>query len=95
MNDRRDRICMIDMMRRCEQYMIEIGVSHEYTIIKDIRKVLKQMDQVITCTCGSQSWVIGYSGTRCCQCGKFLEAGSVTADVDAVNSSLHNSEAGR
>jgi hypothetical protein len=90
-----DKICMIDMIRRCEQYMVAIGVSHEYAIMKDIRKVLKKMDTVITCTCGNQSWTIGYSGTRCCKCGKFLEPGSVTADIDAVNNSLHNSEAGR
>ena len=42
MNDMQDRICMTDTIRRCEQYMIEIGVSHEYAIIKDIRRVLKK-----------------------------------------------------
>ena len=79
---------------KAEQYMVEIGISHEYAIIQDIRRVLKKMDKVITCTCGNQSWTIGYSGTRCCKCGNFLESGSVTVDIDAVNNSLHNNEAG-
>lgn len=87
MNDSKDKMCMIQVIRKCEQYMIEIGVSHEYAIMKDIREVLK-MDKVITCICGCQSWIIGYSGTRCCQCGKFLESGSVTADIDEINNIL-------
>ena len=95
MNDMKDRICMIHMIRRCEKYMVGIGVSHEYTIIKDIREVLKKMDKVITCNCGCKSWIIGYSGTQCSKCGMFLESGSVIADVDAVNDSLHSNATGQ
>ena len=31
------------------------------------------MDEVITCNCGNQSWIIGTSGTRCSRCGYKLD----------------------
>jgi hypothetical protein len=46
------------------------------------------MDEVITCTCGNQSWVIGTSGVRCSKCRLFLATGSVVSNIQEINSRL-------
>jgi hypothetical protein len=43
------------------------------------------MDEVITCKCGCQAWVVGTSGTRCNQCGFELWPGSLHTDVRIIN----------
>jgi hypothetical protein len=46
------------------------------------------MDEVITCICGNQSWVIGFTGTRCDKCGEKLGAGEVVVNITQVNERL-------
>lgn len=46
------------------------------------------MDEVITCHCGSQEWIIGTNGTRCAKCGHWLDANDIKVDVCLVNSKL-------
>ena len=43
------------------------------------------MDEVVTCNCGNQDWVIGMSGVRCSRCCRWLKKGLVVVDVDEVN----------
>ncbi len=43
------------------------------------------MDEVITCVCGNQSWVIGTIETRCSKCKNVLLPGEVAAEVIEVN----------
>ena len=50
------------------------------------------MDEVITCTCGSQSWVIGTMGTRCAKCGVWLRRKEVQADISAINARLQRQQ---
>jgi len=43
------------------------------------------VDEVVTCKCGCQAWVIGTSGTRCSKCGFWL--GSLL-DVRWINAMI-------
>ncbi len=46
------------------------------------------MDEVITCQCGGQYWVLGTSGTRCSQCCGWLAKEAVRYDVRTVNEQI-------
>lgn len=46
------------------------------------------MDEVITCVCGCQSWVIGNAGTRCSKCGYRLDVDDIVAKVGMINDKL-------
>ncbi len=46
------------------------------------------MDEVITCGCANQTWVIGVNGVRCSQCEHWLPLDAVTADVVELNAGM-------
>lgn len=52
------------------------------------------MDEVITCYCGCQSWIIGTSGTRCSARHHWLIGNVVSADVSSINKSLEQIRVG-
>lgn len=50
------------------------------------------MDEVITCICKNQAWVIGTSGTRCSKCGYWLNDGAVVANISETNERLERAK---
>lgn len=47
------------------------------------------MDEVITCKCGNQAWVLGVSGVRCSKCGYWLSSNmKITYDVIYANEKI-------
>ena len=48
------------------------------------------MDEVLTCKCGNQNWVIGTTGIRCGKCGFFLDKEDIEIpDIHFINNKLH------
>lgn len=46
------------------------------------------MDEVITCKCGYQQWVIGTSGLRCTNCGYWVDddiVKNIRLDISKIN----------
>lgn len=47
------------------------------------------MDEVITCKCGNQRWIIGEQGVRCSECYYYLMKGWVIfGKVNLVNKKI-------
>jgi hypothetical protein len=56
------------------------------------------MDEVITCRCGCQSWVIGNAGIRCPKCNYYLPPGKyveVLESIYTINRQIQVKEDGR
>lgn len=53
------------------------------------------MDEVITCKCGNQAWVIG-SYVRCSKCGYSPIGGiKLSQDVSAINAAIAADDSGK
>jgi hypothetical protein len=77
------------VVKRCRTaYSAETLVVMRTEKIKSIIKRSEKMDEVVTCMCGCQSWVIGKSGIRCSKCSHWIYGLEINMDITKLNKEI-------